>query len=178
MWAAYATLAQIIGQRQVYGRYPLVIYVSNATGVYQYLPESHSITKILDDDKRLDIANTFSGQAWAADAPTIFLISYDSAYNSGNTGDGGFLSHRFMEVNTGCVIQQLFLEASAWNLKANIISEGLEEWNGAGAQELRNVLGLSASIIHFMQYQLACLRAQTEPLQQLVIHPKIQTLKQ
>ena len=46
-----------------YGIYPLVIYVSNATGVYQYLPESHSITEILDGDKRLDIANTFSGQA-------------------------------------------------------------------------------------------------------------------
>ncbi|TET27340.1 MAG: hypothetical protein E3J73_02705 [Candidatus Bathyarchaeum sp.] len=148
LWAAYGySSTDHRTTPSSYGIYPLVIYVSNATGVYKYLPESHSVTEILDDDKRLDIANAFSGQAWAADAPTIFLIGYDSSYNSGNTGDGGVLSHLFMEINTGCVIQQLFLEASAWNLKANIISEGLEEWNGAGAQELRNILGLSASII-------------------------------
>jgi hypothetical protein len=148
LWAAYGYSST--GHRttpSAYGIYPLVIYVSNATGVYRYLPESHSVTEIVGGDKRADIANAFSGQAWAADAPVVFMIGYDSAYNNGNTGDGGVFSHLFMEVNTGCVIQQLFLEASAWNLQANILSEGLEEWNGAGAQELRNILGLSSAVI-------------------------------
>lgn len=129
------------------GIYPLIVYISNATGVYQYFPESHSVTLILSGDKRFDLANTFSGQVWAADAPTLFLIGYDSSYNNGNTGDGGFLPHLIMETNVGCVIQQLFLEASAWNLTANILSEGLDEWNGSGAQELRNKLGLPSSLI-------------------------------
>jgi len=148
LWAAYGyTSTNHRTTPSAYGIYPLVIYVSNATGVYRYLPESHSVTKILDSDKRFDITNAFSGQVWAADAPAIFLISYDSSYDNGDTGDGGVLPHLFMEVNIGCVIQQLFLEASAWDLDANIISEGQEEWNGAGAQELRNILGLSSSII-------------------------------
>jgi len=75
------------------------------------------------------------------------LIVYNSSYNDGNTGDGGALPHEFMEVNAGAVIQELFLEAAAWNLSANVVSEGLEEWNGTGAEELRNILDLSSSII-------------------------------
>ncbi len=148
LWAAYGySSTNHRTTPSSYGIYPLVIYVSNATGVYRYSPENHSVMEILNGDKRVDIANVFSGNAWVADAPTIFLIGYDSSYDNGNTGDGGVLPHLFMEINAGCVIQQLFLEASAWNLTANIVSEGLEEWNGSSSQELRNIIGLSPSII-------------------------------
>jgi hypothetical protein len=129
------------------GIYPLVVFVSNATGVYQYLAETHSVVKILDGDRRFDIANACSGHVWAAKAPAIFIIVYDSSYNNGNTGDGGTLPHEFIEVDAGAAIQQIFLEASAWNLSANIVSGGLEEWNGIGSEELRNILGLSPSLI-------------------------------
>jgi hypothetical protein len=98
-------------------------------------------------DKRFDIADACAGQLWAADAPAIFLIVYNSSYNDGWTGDGGTLPHEFIEVDAGAVIQQLFLEASAWNLSANIISQGLEDWNGTGAEKLRGILGLSSSHI-------------------------------
>jgi len=130
-----------------YGIYPLVIYVSNATGIYQYLPENHSVMEVMHGDKRFDIANACSNQSWVAKAPAIFLIIYNSSYNNGNTGDGGAVSHEFIEVNAGAVIQQLFLEASAWNLSANIVSQGLEDWNGTSAQELRSILNLSPSLI-------------------------------
>ena len=56
------------------------------------------------------------------------------------------MTHLFAEADIGCVIQQLFLEAAAWNLKANIISQGFEEWNGAGEQQLRSIMDLSNSI--------------------------------
>lgn len=125
------------------GIYPLVIFVSNATGVYQYLPENHSVAEIVHADKRFDIANACSSQ-WAADAPAIFLVVYNSSYS---TGDGGTVSHEFIEVDAGAVIQQLFLEASAWNLSANIVSQGLEDWNGTGAQGLRNILDMPPSLI-------------------------------
>jgi hypothetical protein len=98
-------------------------------------------------DKRFDIADACAGQVWAANAPAIFVIIYNSSYNNGNTGNGGTLPHEFIEVDAGAVIQQLFLEASAWNLSANIISEGLEDWNGTGAEQLRSILGLPPSLI-------------------------------
>ena len=166
LWAAYGYTNITFGWHKAYHKttpdsyawYPLIIYFSNATGVYRYLPDSspnavpmplpyHGITKILSGDKRLDIANACAGQTWAADAPTIFLIAYNSSYNNGNTGDGGVLPHLFTEVGTGAVIQELFLEASAWDLSANVVSEGLEEWNGTGAEELRSILGLPPSAI-------------------------------
>jgi hypothetical protein len=55
--------------------------------------------------------------------------------------------HQFVEIDAGCVVQQLLLEASAQNLGANIVSSGLEAWNGTGAEGLRNILGLSPSLV-------------------------------
>jgi hypothetical protein len=127
-----------------HGIYPLVIYVSNTTGVYRYLPENHSLTQVLNGDRRFDITKVCSSQNWATKAPAIFLIVFDSPKD----GDwGGPLLHEFAEVDAGAVIQQLSLESSAWNLTSNVISEGLEEWNGTNAEELRNILGLSSSLV-------------------------------
>jgi len=116
-------------------------------GISDRMPETHSVVEVTQGDKRFDIANACAGQGWAADAPAIFPIVYNSSHNNGNTGDGGALPHLFMEVNAGAVIQQLLLEASAWNLSTNIITQGLEEWNGTGAEELRSILGMSPSLI-------------------------------
>ena len=144
LWAAYGY--STAGHRTVpsaYGVYPLVVYVSNATGVYRYSPESHSVTEINGGDKRLNITKTLSDQVWAAAAPEIFIVAYDTSYE----GDGGFLPHLFAQADSGCVVQQLFLEAAAWNLAAGVISESSEEWDGNVAQELRNVIGLSGNVI-------------------------------
>lgn len=130
-----------------FGIYSLTVLLSNATGVYQYIPQNHSVTELLANDKRYDIANACSGQIWAADAPAIFLIIYDSLYNNGSTGDGGVLPHEWMEVNAGTVAQQIFLEASAWNLSSNLIGDCLEEWNGTVAEELRGIIGMTSSIV-------------------------------
>ena len=147
-----------------YGIYPVAVFFSNATGIYQYLPENHSATQILSGDKRFDIASACSGQVWAAKAPTMFLIVYNSSYNNGNTGDGGTVSHEFIEVDAGAVIQQLFLEASAWNLSANIVSDGLEEWNGTGAEQLRSIVGLGSSLIPLYVVPVgACIKDITPP---------------
>jgi len=150
LWAAYGYTNVTNGPTfhrttpSAFDIYPLSILVSNATGVYRYMPENHSVAEVVQGDKRLDIANASSGQAWAAKAPTIFLVTYDSSL------DGDWVStlpHEFVEVDAGTVIQQLFLEASAWNLSANLISSGLEEWNGTAAQELRNITGSPSTLI-------------------------------
>lgn len=148
LWAAYGYTN--VTHKETYHRttpsafvYPLIIFVSNATGVYQYLPESHSVLQILSGDKRFDTASACSGQTWAANAPAVFLI----VYNSSLGGDGGAVSHEYIEVDAGAVTQEIFLEASAWNLSANIVTSGFEQWNGTTAEELRNILGLPPSLI-------------------------------
>jgi len=161
LWAAYGSANTTHRTTpSSWGIYPLVIYVLNSTGTYRYVPEIekksppeyfHYTVKILEGDKRYDVANACSGQTWAANAPAIFLIAYNSSFNNGNTGDGSAsgsgLSHEYIEVDAGDVIQNLFLEAVAWNLGTDVIGNGLEGWNGAGASNIRNILGLSSSII-------------------------------
>jgi hypothetical protein len=148
LWAAYGySSTEHRTTPSATGIYPLIVYVSNATGTYQYVPDSHSVTKVQSGDRRLDIANACGNQVWAANAPAIFLVAYDSSYNGGNTGDGGVLTHEWIEVDAGCVVQQILLEASARKLHINVVSKGLEAWNGVGAANLRNTLGLTPSII-------------------------------
>jgi hypothetical protein len=150
LWAAYGYTNVTNGPTfhrttpSAFGIYPLSILVSNATGVYRYMPENHSVAEVVQGDKRLNIANASSGQARAAKAPTIFLVTYDSSLDGDRDST---LPHEFVEVDAGTVIQQLFLEASAWNLSASLISSGLEEWNGTAAKELRNITGSPSTLI-------------------------------
>ncbi|RLI41389.1 hypothetical protein DRO69_11630 [Candidatus Bathyarchaeota archaeon] len=170
LWAAYgSTNTTHRTTPSAWGIYPLIIYVLNSTGVYRYVPEIehkqgyyHYTEKILDGDKRYAVANVCSSQTWAADAPTIFLIAYNASFNNGNTGDGGAVSHEFIEVDAGCVIQNIYLEATAQNLGTTVIGDGLEDWNGTGAAEIRNILNLTYDIVplyimpvgHLPGYQL------------------------
>ena len=144
LWAAYGY--STTGHRTVpsaVGIYPLKIYVSNATGIYGYTPESHSMTTSVQGDRRFEIANACGGETWAANAPTIFTVAYDSSLD----GDGGIVPHEWIEVDAGCVVQQILLEASARTLSGNIVSKGLETWNGAGAGTIRTILSLPSSLI-------------------------------
>lgn len=153
LWAAYGYTNVTSGSSyhrttpSSFDVYPLIILVSNATGVYQYSPGNHSVSEVMQGDIRLEIANVTAGQAWVAEAPVVFVVVYDSSYNGGSTGDGGAVPHEFVEVDAGAVIQQVLLEASARNLTANIVSDGLDDWNGTGAEQLRSVLGLASSLI-------------------------------
>ena len=148
LWAAYGYSST--GHRttpSAEGIYPLVVYVSYSTGVYQYIAEDHSVMQVQSGDKRSEIAAACGNQLWAASAPAIFLVAVDSSFNGGNIGDGGVLDHEWINVDAGCVAQQILLEASAANLAANLIANGLETWNGEGAQLLRSSLNLSPEII-------------------------------
>lgn len=148
LWAAYGYSST--GHRTTPSSedaYPLVVYVSNATGVYQYIAESHSVMLVKSGDKRSEIATACGNQMWAASAPAIFLVAVNSSYNGGNTGDGGVLEHEWVEVDAGCVAQQILLEGSTVNLAVNFVANGLETWNGSGAQSLRSSLNFTPNVI-------------------------------
>lgn len=143
LWAAYGYSST--GHRttpSAEGVYPLVVYVSNSTGVYQYIAENHSVMLVQFGDKRSEIATACGNQLWAASAPAIFLVAFNSSYNA----DKGLLQY-YAEVDAGCVAQQILLEASAANLLANPVANGLETWNGNGAQSLRSILNLTPDVV-------------------------------
>jgi nitroreductase len=145
LWAAYGyTSTDHRTTPSANDIYPLLIYVSNATGVYQYIAENHSVNLIQSGDRRSDVASACGNQMWTAEAPAIFLVALNS---TGSTGDGGALSHEYVLVDAGCVAQQILLEAAVVNLTANFVANGLETWNGNGAQTLQGVLNLAPAII-------------------------------
>ena len=144
LWAAVGYSST--GHRTVpsaYGVYPIEIWFLNATAAYKYNPQTHSVTLRLQGDKRLEISNVFGSQNWAANAPTVFIAVYDSSMG----GDGGVVLHAFVEVDAGTIVQNILLEATAWDLSGNVISQGLEAWNGTGASSIRSILGMSPSLI-------------------------------
>jgi hypothetical protein len=146
LWAAYGYAST--GHRTTPswgGWYPLIVYMANATGTFRYLPESHSVSEVQADDKRDAIATACGNQLWAADAPAIFLIAYNSTVNSLYPEPSWYdLS---VEVDAGCVVQQILLESSAAGLSANLVAKGFEFWNGPSAQTLRDNLNIASSII-------------------------------
>ena len=61
LWAAYGySSTDHITVPSAMGIYPLIVYISNATGIYQYLPETHSVTQIVSGDERNDIAKSMA----------------------------------------------------------------------------------------------------------------------
>jgi nitroreductase len=144
LWAAYGYSST--GHRTTPSAgptYSLIVYILNGTGGYRYLPETHSTSLVQLGDKRNTIAAACGNQLWAANAPSVFLL----AVNTSLVGSQGITHYEWVEADAGCVIQQILLEASANSLSVNVVSNGLESWNGAGAQAIRNTLALGASIV-------------------------------
>lgn len=146
LWAAYGYSSTGHRTTPSWGAwYPLIVYMSNATGTFRYSPETHSITEVQAGDKRSIIATACGNQVWAANAPAIFLVAYNSSYNTEFPEPGWYdLS---VEVDAGCVAQQILLESFATSLGASVVAKGFESWNGTTAQTLRNTLDIAPSIV-------------------------------
>ena len=107
--------------------YPMRIYVANSSGVYQYLPEQHSLTTIVAEDRRSSIALA-SGNIWASSAPLIIAMAWD---------DSQILTVDTTYIEVGLITQNVYLESAAWGLIA--------DWSRAGddEKEMREALGLA-----------------------------------
>jgi hypothetical protein len=102
------------------------IYAANSSGVYKYLPEQHSLTTIITEDRRHSIALA-SGNTWASSAPLIIAIAWD---------DTNILTVDTTYIEVGLITQNVYLESAAWGLIA--------DWGKADVDEeaMREALGL------------------------------------
>lgn len=101
--------------------YPLEIYavVGNVkglkAGVYKYFPFSHSIKKVLDGDKRKDLANSALGQESIIEGAVSFVIT---AVYSRTTKKYSQRGERYVIMEIGHAAQNLLLQATALDLGA------------------------------------------------------------
>jgi nitroreductase len=111
--------------------YPFKIYAANQAGVYLYNPNTHSITTIVQEDRREEINNSIgTNDIWTATA-TWIIIPF---YNTNSYPE--YLTWWYYEV--GAISHNVILEATALNLSINIITD-ISDING-----LRSALGISS----------------------------------
>ena len=114
-----------------HGYYPMKVYAADSSGVYEYLPEQHTLTAIVNEDRRLSIAQA-SGNAWASSAPLIIAVAYVEDSRPWIGGEETY-------VEAGLIAQNVYLESAGWGLiadwsKANTNEEAVKEALGLTGQ--------------------------------------------
>ena len=99
--------------------YPLELYVvvGNITnlvpGIYHYLPDSHSLIKISDGDKRSELFGAALSQEPVAQAPATIVFTADFNRTTKKYGQKG---KQFVFVEVGHAAENICLSAIALNL--------------------------------------------------------------
>ena len=118
--------------------YPLEIYVNAKDvvgleeGVYKYIPEKHSIVRILDEEVGQKLALASLKQMFIAVAPIVIIIPADFERTTRVYGDRGF---RYVYMEVGHVAQNIYLMATSLGL--GTVSVGAFYDN-----EIKNILGI------------------------------------
>lgn len=141
LWASYGysyyednTTSPLTTHRTVpsaHAYYPMKVYAANSSGVYEYLPEQHTLSTIVTEDRRSSIAQA-SGNAWAASAPLVIAVAYDRTQKPYPIGG----QETYVEV--GSIAQNVYLECEAWGLIANLSRADMDEDAMKGALGLVN----------------------------------------
>lgn len=103
--------------------YPLEVYVVVGTGgveglnegVYHYDPINHQLEKLLNGDKRFDLAKAANGQPWVSQAPVSIVITGVYQRTMAKYGNNN-ISIRFVHLEAGHAGENIFLEATARRL--------------------------------------------------------------
>ncbi len=104
-------------------RYPIELYVVAAAvdglapGSYRYLPRGHALVKVsaADADCRAAVAGAARGQAAVATAPAVLVLAAVPARFGARTDER---TDRFIAVEAGAVLQNIYLQATALHLGA------------------------------------------------------------
>ncbi len=117
----------LIGNDAVQGRDP---------GIYHYEPETHSMSVIVEGDRREELAKATLAQFWMAKAPINIVISAEYRKMTGKYGERG---ERYAVMEAGFIAQNIFLQANALGLVAGIAGAFMDA-------EVRKVLCVEAGL--------------------------------
>lgn len=124
LWAAQGITEKESGLRTAPSAgalYPLEIYIvignvnGLEAGVYKYIPQNHSLIKILDGDKKKELYNSALQQESIIQASVNFVIS---AIMQRTASKYGSRAERYVWIEVGHASQNLLLQATALNLGA------------------------------------------------------------
>lgn len=101
--------------------YPLEVYVvvgdveNLAKSVYKYNPHEHELVKVVEGDKRADLAKAAVGQSWVEKAAIDIVITGVYERTTQKYGERGI---RYVHIEVGHTAQNVCLQATAMGLGA------------------------------------------------------------
>ena len=121
LWAAQGITAQWGGRTapSAGALYPLEVYVvvgnvqNLAAGVYRYEPEGHELLRIVEGDKRGDLASASLAQACVKEGAIDIVFAAVYQRTTRKYGERGI---RYVHMEVGHVAQNVCLQAVAMNL--------------------------------------------------------------
>ena len=99
--------------------YPLELYLvagdveDLTSGVYRYEPDGHQLAKIIDGDKRAELADAALAQPWVKEGAISFVFSAVYERTTVKYGERGI---RYVHMEAGHAAQNLCLQATAMGL--------------------------------------------------------------
>lgn len=135
LWAAQGITDKRMGLRAAPSAgalYPVELYVVKKDGLYHYLPHSHQLEKITDEDLRGDLCAAALGQASVLNAPVDIVICAVYKRVTSKYGERGI---RYTDIEVGHTAQNIHLQAVALGLGS--VSIGAS--NDATIKEILNL---------------------------------------
>jgi len=88
--------------------YPLEIYLVNSNGLFEYIPETHSIKRLNDKDLREGLCMACLGQSFVRDASANIIICADFKRTTGRYGERG---ESYVYIEVGHAAENVHLQA-------------------------------------------------------------------
>ena len=104
--------------------YPLEIYIAAGKvrklppGIYKYKPHGHELIKRVEGDKRKELYLATLSQSAINEAPVVFVFSAVYGRMTGKYGERGI---NYVHMESGCAVQNVYLQAVSLGLKTVVI---------------------------------------------------------
>ncbi|MDD5382092.1 MAG: SagB/ThcOx family dehydrogenase [Candidatus Margulisbacteria bacterium] len=116
LWAAQGITDSSFGGRTAPSAgslYPVSLYVVKKDGVFRYLPDSHRLVEISNEDKRPALLRASLGQSYIREAPVDIIVAANFAITQAKYGNRAF---RYVCMEVGHVAENIQLQAVALGL--------------------------------------------------------------
>uniref|UniRef100_A0A7V3ZW15 SagB/ThcOx family dehydrogenase n=1 Tax=candidate division WOR-3 bacterium TaxID=2052148 RepID=A0A7V3ZW15_UNCW3 len=148
LWAAYGITADWGGKTcpSAGATYPLVIYLAAGEvkdlkpGVYQYLPEEHSLKLVLAKDVRKELMAAAWEQEYILKAPIDIIIAADYQKTTTHYGERGI---RYVHMEVGHCGQNIHLQCEALGLGTVVIG-------AFNDKEVKKILKIKEDVLYIM----------------------------
>ncbi len=148
LWAAYGVTADWGGKTcpSAGATYPLVIYLVAGEvkdlkpGVYQYLPEEHSLKLVLEKDVRKELTAAAWQQEYILKAPINIIITANYERTTSHYGERGI---RYVHMEVGHCGQNIHLQCETMGLGTVVIG-------AFNDKEVKRILNIKEDVLYIM----------------------------